>query len=307
MRTLRILTLNVKLLPSYAKLVVEPWLCPRGWWEENGGWSDAQRACQTRQALLDRAVDVVVLQELYQEPERERARDVFRAAGFAYTTGPLGPDWLNEDSGLFLASRLPVRALRFEAYDASAGEDGLSDKGVVCADLDCSGVWPGVDSLQIFGTHLQSGFAAHAIRRRQLQQLARAIRRELRPARRERTVALALGDFNVVGEDRAPDGRLVPGWEYADLRRALPGARDLGGVHVPGEAGFTWDGTVNRWMTEPRDQSRKRLDYVFALDHVDAVGELRPLQADAVAVDPFLVDGRHLSDHFGIVADVRPA
>ncbi len=307
MRALRILTFNVKLLPSYAKLVIEPWLCPQGWWEEDGGWSDAVRARHIRQALLNRNADVVVLQELFQERERERLRALLHAAGYAYTTGPLGTDWLNEDSGLFVASRLPVRAFRFEAYDAKAGEDGLSDKGIACVDIDCTDVWPGVDSLRVFGTHLQSGYADHAVRGKQLAQLARFIARELGPATRERTVALTLGDFNIVGEDRAPDGRLVPGWEYTQLRQTLIGARDLGGTHVPGEAGFTWDGTANRWMTQPRDVSRKRLDYIFTLDHVHGVGTMRSLEAAQVHIDPFLVDGRHLSDHFAVVADLRPA
>ncbi len=307
MRALRALTFNVKLLPSYAKLAVTPKLCARGWWEENGGWSDAERARHIRQAILDRAPDVLVLQELFQEDERERLRALLRAGGYTFTTGPLGADLLREDSGLFLASRLPVRAHGFQAYDAKFGEDALADKGVAWIDVDCSSVWPGVDSLRVFGTHLQSGYAAHAVRKRQLAQLRRVVGDALRSAPLERTAAVALGDFNVVGEDRAPDGRLVPGWEYEHLRRSLGAVRDLGADPLRGEERFTWDGVRNRWMTEPGDRSRKRLDYIFALDGLDGVGTFRALAATGTRVDPFEVDGRHLSDHFAVVSELRPA
>ncbi|MEM9074168.1 MAG: sphingomyelin phosphodiesterase [Myxococcota bacterium] len=296
---LRILSYNVKLIPPYAKLAIRPGLCTNGWWEDGGGrWSDGERSKRIEAMLVRSGADVIVLQELFQEGARARFREALAAVGYSFSTGPLGTGVLSEDSGLFVASRVPIVEHAFEEFDAKAGEDALSDKGIAHAVVDVSERWPGIDHLELFGVHLQSGYAQHAVRKKQLGQLASYVGRRVTQAKRDRTAVATLGDFNVVGE--APD-QVQPSWEYEQLLRILRGAEDLG---KPGE--FTWDGVVNEWMTQEDDESRKRLDYIFAFESVLALGSVRALTATA-RIDPFLSDGRHLSDHFAVVADLTPA
>ena len=89
---IQVLTYNVKLLPAYAKLVVTPKRVPEGWWERGAGrQKDAQRAEAILKALVKGSWDVIVLQELYPEPIRDRFREVFEQKGWE-TTPALGDD-----------------------------------------------------------------------------------------------------------------------------------------------------------------------------------------------------------------------
>ena len=128
--SLELLTFNVKLIPSYAKTFVEPRLMPCGWWEREG-WTDAERTPRIIDALKASGADVIVLQELYQEDARATMRAELGAAGWGFTSPKLGNDWLNEDSGLFVASRVPVRDLAFLEFDAKSGETLASASGAL--------------------------------------------------------------------------------------------------------------------------------------------------------------------------------
>ncbi|HJK89896.1 MAG TPA: sphingomyelin phosphodiesterase [Polyangiaceae bacterium LLY-WYZ-15_(1-7)] len=314
---IQVLTYNVKLLPAYAKLVVTPKRVPEGWWERGAGrQKDAQRAEAILKALVKGSWDVIVLQELYPEPIRDRFREVFEQKGWE-TTPALGDDLLNEDSGLFVASRLPFVTCRFQEFDAKIGFDALSDKGVVALRLDTSKVWKDAcEGLYLFGTHLQSDDEHYPVRLLQLDQLARLAHQTLEPlpeARRKKVAAMALGDFNVRAETAVigMPGASVPTPEYAAMLSLLGRPRDLYRHVNPQDAGFTWDGTVGT-MTRPSDDDRKRIDYAFAFDWVpqpkkeSEPSRLLPLHCSDAHVAPFFVDGRHLSDHFGVSVRVAP-
>lgn len=283
--SLDVLTFNVKLIPSYAKTFIAPHLVPCGWWERDGGWTDAERIPRIVNALKASSADVIILQELYQEGARATVRSELESAGWSFTTPKLGNDWLNEDSGLFVASRVPVRDLEFIEFHAKTGEDALSDKGMVRVALDVSDRFD-FDTIILVGAHLQSGYVHHGVRQRQLEQMRELLRR----GNPERT--FALGDFNVRGEVHTGSA-WTQGWEHARMLATL-GARDLG--VRPTEPAHTWDGVTNEWMTRPEDTSQQRLDYVLALG--------TELEGTAHA-DPFEVEGRHLSDHFAVQATLR--
>lgn len=281
--SLKLLTFNVKLIPSYAKTFIEPRVLPIGWWERDG-WSDAERLPRIVEALKTSDADLIVLQELYQEGARATMRSELATAGYTFTSPKLGNDWLNEDSGLFVASRVGVRDLTFVEFDAKAGEDALSDKGMVRVRLDVSDHFD-FDTMVVVGAHLQSSYNYHGIRKRQLQQMAALFASE------NAEHCIAFGDFNVRGETKSGD-TWVQGWEHARMLTTL-GARDLG--YRAGEPDYTWDGVLNDAMTKPGDQSQKRLDYILALGST--------LHGTAQA-EPFKVEGRHLSDHFGVSATI---
>ena len=281
--SLDLLTFNVKLIPSYAKIFIEPHASPHGWWEREG-WTDTERIPQIIDALKRSSADVIVLQELYREDARADVRAALETAGWTFTSPRLGNDWLNEDSGLFVASKLPVRDLAFIEFDAKAGEDALSDKGMVRVSLDVSDRFD-FDTLVVVGAHLQSGYAHHAVRKRQLEQMAALLSGEVADH------CVAIGDFNVRGETQSA-GAWVRGWEHARMLATL-NARDLGARS--GEPAYTWDALTNQSMTHPDDDERVRLDYVLGLG-ARLVGTAH--------AEPFEVGGRHLSDHFGVRAHV---
>ena len=98
---------------------------------------------------------------------------------------------------------------------------------------------------------------------------------------------------------------------YSQVYSLLGRPRDLYRHVNPQDAGFTWDGTVGT-MTRPSDDDRKRIDYAFAFDWVpqpkkeSEPSRLLPLHCSDAHVAPFFVDGRHLSDHFGVSVRVAP-
>ena len=98
--------------------------------------------------------------------------------------------------------------------------------------------------------------------------------------------------------------------EYAQIARHFGRTRDLYRKHNPGKHGATWDPPANRRMVRG-NQTRKRLDYVFAIDSIAHPDPKKPrlvfrkLACKAAEVLPFqTADGGNLSDHFGLQVEV---
>ncbi len=311
--SLRLLTWNVKFLPKYAKMVLKPF-GPTAWWETGGRASDEVRAERCLKAMLAGDWDVIALQELFEEGIRAKYRAAFEAAGYT-TTPALGNDVLHEDSGLFVASRIPMHWFRFVEYAAKWGQDALSDKGIGVFCLDTSTIWgPERHSLYLFPTHLQSDDRHYAVRLLQLDQLRSVIHATLaRVPDLDAVSAIACGDFNVRAEQPVlgVPGAAVATSEYAALQELLGRPRDVFREAHPAAPGFTWDGKINA-MTRDNDNDQKRLDYIFAFDFVPQplreaqTAALGRLDCSAVAMEPFLGSERHLSDHFGVSASFAP-
>lgn len=211
---LRLLSWNVKMLPPLAKLGVAPIGDPRGWWELSG-FADLERARVIGRLLAQQDFDVIVLQEVFDERARAAIRRPLEKRGYA-THGPFGNDLFNDDSGIFVASRLEVSAVAFHEYGAKAGADALVDKGVCGALLRTSPAWgTKAHSLFVFGIHLQAGADHQEVRQRQLHELRRFVGKALgAPKAPHRVAAVALGDFNVVAE--------APLWSVTDTSSRPP-------------------------------------------------------------------------------------
>ncbi len=307
---LHVLTWNVKMLPTLAKLVISPVGEPRGWWEAH--LTDEARARLIVEAVRTHqpAYDIVCFQEVFDEGIRKVLADGL-GAGF-HLVKRAGDDDLDDDSGLFVASRLPIVWYRFEEYHASAGSDAFSDKGVLGLCLDPSTRFPGVPAIYWFTTHMQSDVSAAPTRLHQMRQLRRFIADMLRPVEAtEEVLALLCGDFNVIGESRTLDGdHLAPTAEYQALVSHLGHPRDLFRTAHPAEPGVTWDGLHNA-MTPANDRTEQRIDYLFAFDFVpafdtqDQPAPLRRFACAEVAVRPEPAPsggGLHLSDHYAVEA-----
>lgn len=316
-KPLRLLTWNVKFLPPYVKRFRDPKIKPIGWWEvpERGGISDEQRAVDCLAAIVAGDYDVIVLQEVFQETVRRHYREELGKLGYE-TSGPLGNDVFNDDSGLFIATRVPMSWLRFVEFAAKKLPDSLSDKGIVILALDTT-KWfgPAMHTLYVFGVHMQANDENVAVRAKQIAQLSKVAHSVLRSVTDPAHVGMvSCGDFNVPAEAEVIGGAAaarVPTDEYRGMIATLGRPRDTyRAAHTDG--GFTIDGKING-MTRADNDEQKRIDYVFLHDFVpERHPEVEPralgaLRCAKVRVEPFLPAGdgaRHLSDHFGVSVEL---
>jgi endonuclease/exonuclease/phosphatase family metal-dependent hydrolase len=260
--------------------------------------------------------DVICLQEVFDEEAREVFDNGLKRR-FPHRVAKVHDgDIFNEDSGLFFASRYPIKAAgkatRYEEFQDTGGPftaDFWADKGLFGARLDLTALSPGL-TLCVFSTHLQSDYHEgeyEEVRRSQIQQIRHAISRALlRVHRPDNTVVLLMGDFNVVGEFMERD-LLHPTQEYRRMLTLLGYARDLFREKCPNDPGYTWDARENTNMIPPGDGDRQRLDYVLTfnaippLDPIPTPVGLRVLYCTQAMVQTF---GRtrdtHLSDHFAV-------
>lgn len=316
MPSLSVLTYNVKLLPAHVKLGVRPRGIPRGFYEGGDqGLKDEDRVTRLIERLCTGEWDIVCLQEVFQEGARKRFADAFEAEGYELVANSSDNDLFHEDSGLFLASKLPIVWHRFEEFAANAGSDAWSDKGVLCARLDASsrfGTQP--HELYFFGTHLQSSLVHWPVRQLQLLQLQRFIQSCIGTPKPNHAAAILSGDFNVAGEALVlGSADLAPTAAYRSMLELLDYPRDAFRQTHPAAPGVTRDASLNYTMTRDVESQVERIDYVFTFDAVpesdkEAVGDrLFPLKCKYAAVRPFESDdedgrSRHLSDHFGVEA-----
>lgn len=316
MSSLSVLTYNVKLLPAHVKLGVRPRGIPRGYYETGEqGLHDEDRVTRLIERLCTGEWDIVCLQEVFQEGARKRFTTAFEALGYELVAHSSDNDPFHEDSGLFLASKLPIVWHRFEEFAACAGSDALSDKGVLCARVDASAHFGGrPHELYVFAAHLQSSVVHWPVRQLQLLQLQRFIKTCIGSPKPNNAAAILAGDFNVAGEAQALGSmELHPTAAYRSMLEILDYPRDAFRQAHPAKPGVTRDASLNYTMTRDVESQVERIDYVFSFDAVpesdkEAVGDrLFSLTCKHAAVLPFESEDddnrmRHLSDHFGVEA-----
>lgn len=265
---LRIATLNTWALP--APLSVRP--------------QARMRELAARLRALD--VDAVALQELWTRQSRRAVREACAPAGFVHTWSThaeLG------GSGLFVLSRLPIGASRFQDFAVRGYAervdhgDYYGGKGFARVEI----VHP-QGSLSLVSTHLHARYAQdmeHAYvpqRVAQIVQLASELWALDSPT-------LVVGDFNFTEQD--PEHRVLTG---------LTGLRDVA-VELDRRQ-------PTALRSNPyRGGSRKdrRIDYVFARDGRGAWVMPRAIERSFDEV--FLLDGApaSVSDHAGLIAEVE--
>lgn len=276
---IRIFSRNVKMLPGLI----------------GGGAHDLERARRLCDRIRALAPHVVVLQEVFDEDVRRvfsrRLRDMYPYRVERCGIGAA----LREDSGLFLAARLPVLE-RSEVFESFIVRDPLLDERIASKGI--LGVWLDLAAygedlvLGVFTTHLHADHGEPGryavVRRAQLAQARRVIERSVaRIGRNRKASVLLLGDLNVVGEAASGDTtRLVPTEEYESVLRLLTGAEDVVRRWDPRRAFYTWDPASNPLIEERG--ARQRLDHAFAWFQ----------QLMCVGVE---LDKTALSDHYGLL------
>jgi exonuclease III len=174
--------------------------------------------------IADRMLEVdpavILMQEVWTDAQRSLLISKYQQThpyiiSKSYYNGP------SEDSGLFVASKVPFIDYVFESFTSSIAEDALKDKGFTILTLDFSGF-----VLILANTHMQStgGSLAPKARLDQMQQLMSAMQRKIIKAQNtfDKNVvgAAATGDFNV-RYDTSPLS------EYSNFTSKINNARNV--------------------------------------------------------------------------------
>ena len=238
------------------------------------------------ESLPDLKADVVGFQETFSR----KTRVLEQIEGYPYLArGPQKGKGKILSSGLLILSRYPIVESATVRYSRCSGFDCFAAKGAVMARIDLP--WAG--EIDVYDTHLNAG-GKDRIRDSQVMELMMFMVKHST----NRPVVL-IGDFNT------KEGSAL----YEDLA-GIYGMRDahdeyrLSGVHLDPVQwfGFTMDTYRNSNMkfaklfVKPR-----RIDFAWLSDG----GGVHLRAAETRLVYDWEVDGKHLSDHFGVMADVE--
>jgi endonuclease/exonuclease/phosphatase family metal-dependent hydrolase len=251
-------------------------------WGRYGNW--AQRQAGIEDNLVAAAPDIVCLVESWSYPDADQPGLVAARLGFEHSVfaGDLGQDdWI---SGIGLASRWPITSHECRALPGDGGS-GVGSALFALLDGDRGPV-------QLFVVMLDYPLDGSAVRQAQVRQLAGFIQDRTR--RRHPTVVC--GDFNAgpdADELRMLTGRtapVVPGLVFYD-------AWEVAGDGTPGH---TW--SSRNPLTAPAMYPDRRFDYVLSA-WPRRGGTGHPARCHRLGVLP--ADQPQLSDHYGVVADLR--
>jgi endonuclease/exonuclease/phosphatase family metal-dependent hydrolase len=244
-------------------------------------------------ALREIGADIVALQEVYDQPHRERIVEELEALYAGVFTSPKPPR-VGLGDGLFVLCNCAARA-RFVAFDHGLLEElWLARKGVLVVDADLK------VPLRILNVHTTAGGlfrhpespGAEAIRARQLEQLLC-----MADESREHAV-LIVGDINAGPGVSACNYEMFERREWVDLWRAMH----------PHEAKWTWrpDNPLN--VRGPhRHCPPQRIDHAFARRTDLDAGRIIPRRCDIV-LEEARVRGSGgslvpVSDHYGLLLE----
>jgi endonuclease/exonuclease/phosphatase family metal-dependent hydrolase len=263
--------------------------------------------------------DIISLQEIFDEKIRRYLTERLKHEYPYMIEKSSDHELLNQDSGLFFASKYPVLSHTFSEYRSKTllSSDALADKGILEARIELS---PGNDTriLHVILTHLQSteihpaGYF-YGVREKQLSQLREFIEKKLENERERtdpsRLYSIVMGDFNIIGETD----------EYETMMNLLGRPVDLFKKLNPGKDGYTWNPNENIFIhyTDKHDRDLQRLDYFFILDHIPysyenhdeiKIGEITGASCNIFApkavnvLEEDMNAECDLSDHYGLEA-----
>lgn len=263
------------------------------------------------------AYDFICFQEVFDECIREFLQKQLQPMYPYIIEKSSDHDLLNQDSGLFFASKFPILSHTFREYNAKQflTGDWISDKGILIARIDI-GQNEKKQILHIYVTHLQSTEAFYKVREKQLAQLGQTIIKALETERKKEvdwpTCVVLVGDFNVIGGSE----------EYKRMMSLLGYPRDLFYEKNPEDYGYTWNSHENLYIhhTAEDDHDMQRLDYIltfnsipYADDNCEEIIPLRKVDCKACNIVTArstdyikcIPPGFDLSDHYGLEAIIE--
>ncbi|KAJ3022054.1 UNVERIFIED_CONTAM: hypothetical protein HDU68_009338 [Siphonaria sp. JEL0065] len=283
---LRILTQNCKLLIVVGEWPVMP-------------ISAAKRTTLLADRFIRNGYDIIGLNEVFlKEPtailKREFEKNGYNViSSLPENTGSV----IKINSGLMLATKLPILGYHFEHYTQYSGMDKYSMKGVLVSELETS---PEKGRLFVAISHHQSE-GTDDIAMSQFNHAASVIEKfvlgrigENEDSLRRATV-LYFGDMNV-GEHDNPH-------LYQPMLEAL--SKNTVDLFVESNP----NGGDRDGATFPVETPTDRLDYIFSLKEFAGKSgvELKGSNCKSVAVDSLILEDTDspLSDHLGVVANIE--
>lgn len=273
-------------------------------------------------ALLDRIYpyDIVALQEVFDNNQREQLEEGALNRNYNYFYGPTGGTG-EEESGLMLLvkqdwAQTGINLTRkFDAHCDEEGWDNWADKGVSLTTLNISknSNTPS-DYLYVMNVHTQAGDEPE-VRKCQLQ----VMRNVILPTAATHP-ALLMGDFNVQYSQRFPseywdmlETLAIYPWSF-DWRRSLSINDDLslklGRTADPDRNAYAWSFFPSDWGRLDYILLRQGAVYRIDVDSIDL--EDREVPTTMCAEEGWLTDPEapeqlrcYLSDHFGIKANLK--
>ncbi len=185
---LSVLSWNICFQPSFAK----------AWQDQIEPWQN--RVNQVAKTILEENADIVCLQEVYDYNSAVALTDFLKAGGYKYFYYDIGKKSLKVNSGLFVASKYPVKNAHFTSHKNSKNdlESFFVNKGFFDFEI-----WTGRQkTAHIFVTHLQHSTndlnppkIDQKIRKEQLKAILTEIEKD------KDTPVLLVGDFNMTPEE----------------------------------------------------------------------------------------------------------
>ena len=260
-----------------------------------------------------RHYDILCLQEIFDEKIRKQLKNGLKHKYPYIVEKSSDHDILNEDSGMFFASKFPIlRHTYREFYAKSLGTwDAMVDKGLFIACLEL-GTGDNQQILHVYNTHLQSTESEYKTREKQLSQvrifIEKAIKTERENNKKSKVSAVLLGDLNVVGDKSD---------EYKRMMSMLGYPIDLYRKRNPDAVGYTWNSKENLLikLDDAHDRDMQRLDYIFTFNRIPYADDNRETEEingiECKSCDLFIPkkivvpDLPHecdISDHYGVEA-----
>lgn len=251
-------------------------------WGRYGQWQEREAAIED--ALSAVSPDIVCLVESWSSTKTTQAEQVARRLGLKHQL--FVGDFEQEDwvSGMGLVSRWPLSIIERRLL---RGED---DSGV--GEVLATTIEGERGRIQFFAVMLDYPLDASRVRQEQVRQLAELVSE----ATRRRHPIVICGDFNA-GPD-SDELRMLTGLSTT----AAPGLvfYDAWEMAGNGTAGFTWSN--RNPLAAVAMYPNRRFDYVLsAWPRLGAVGH--PTHCELLGVVPS--DELQLSDHYGVLADLR--
>lgn len=253
-------------------------------WNLAGGWA-ARRVEILR--WLDRLdADVVCLQEIVDDGQRNTARWLAERAGYAGVAFEGVEVVAGSRFGPAILTRAP---LEHSASFELPNEPGPTDIPRLLVHARAGGV-------DVFTTHLTSLYPSGALRERQVLRIEAIVRAESSPD--SPMPAVVAGDFNA--EPDSAEIRFLSGLQSLDGRSTyFQDAWRVAGGRGPG---WTWDNR-NPFAAAEREPDR-RIDYVFVGWRRDDGGGR--VESARVVCDRALT-GTYASDHYGLFVEIAGA
>jgi endonuclease/exonuclease/phosphatase family metal-dependent hydrolase len=189
---------------------------------------------------------------------------------------------IGEDSGLYIASKYPIKNQIFIKFNNSAEYDKMANKGFISIEIEING-----NIFLIINTHLQSQYSltTHLTQLKQIKQINNYILKYKKNNKIDGTILL--GDLN------------IDCYEQNILYKRMLKELGLNDIYkeINNNLGCTWNGNENTNNIPQHkvckvEKRKKGLDYILS--------DIKFVKCE---IDKMYHNNRYLSDHYGVQAN----